>query len=215
MNLDITTIIIIITALVSIGGFSNQKIKDDLIFYPPLVTEKKQWYRFFSSGLIHADWMHLIFNMISLYFFGRLVESVFIILFPIAGKWLYLIMYISALVISLLPTYLKHKNDYHYASLGASGAVSAVIFAGLAVAPGSEIYVYFIKMPGFVFAPLYLILSVVMERKCGDNINHSAHIWGSIYGLVFISIAAYSAGVDLAANFVESVKEYFRIKGWM
>ena len=215
MNLDITTIIIIITALVSIGGFSNQKIIGDLIFYPPAVTERKQWYRFFTCGLIHADWMHLIFNMISLYFFGRVVEDAFTALFPEAGKWLYLIMYISALLVSLLPTYLKHKNDYNYASLGASGAVSAVVFAGLAVAPASEIYVYFIRMPGFVFAPLYLILSVVMERKGGDNINHSAHIWGSLYGLAFIFITAYSAGVDLAGYFVESVKDYFRVRGWI
>ena len=214
MRLDITTIIIIITALISIGGFSSPKIVDDLIFYPPAVSQKKQWYRFFSCGLIHADFMHLLFNMISLYFFGRVVEDAFKIFFPEQGKWLYLIMYVSALMVSLLPTYFKHKENYQYRSLGASGAVSAVVFAGLAVAPASDIYVYFIRMPGFIFAPLYLILSILLARKGGDNINHSAHIWGSIYGLIFIIVAGRIAGFDLISFFIQSVKGYMQAKGW-
>jgi membrane associated rhomboid family serine protease len=123
-------------------------------------------------------------------------------------------MYISALMISLLPTYFKHRNDEYYRSLGASGAVSAVIFAGLAVAPDSEVYVYFIRMPGFIFAPLYLVLSIILEKKAKDNINHSAHIWGSIYGLAFILIAAYAAGFDLVSYFVDAVGSYMRAKGW-
>src|SRR5215211_4136758 len=131
MQLDITTIIIIITVLVSIGGFSNQKIIDDLIFYPPAITKQNQWYRFFTCGLIHADWGHLFFNMLSLYFFGIGVENAFAELFGVYGNWLYLALYISALLISLLPTFSKNRNNYSYRSLGASGAVSAVIFAGL------------------------------------------------------------------------------------
>src|SRR3982750_878731 len=123
MQFDTTIIIIIITALVSIGGFSKQKIINDLIFYPPAVTRNGQWYRFFSCGLIHADWQHLIFNMISMYFFGSTVEDAFKALFPQAGTWIYLAMYISALIVSLLPTYFKHRNDEYYRSLGASGAV--------------------------------------------------------------------------------------------
>jgi membrane associated rhomboid family serine protease len=215
MQFNITTIIIIITVLVSIGGFSNQKILNDLIFYPPAVTRHRQWYRFFSCGLIHADWGHLFFNMLSLYFFGGAVEEAFTLLFPQSGKAIYLAMYISALLVSLLPTYFKHKNDEYYRSLGASGAVSAVVFAGLAVAPDSDIYVYFIKMPGFVFAPLYLVLSIVLERKAKDNVNHSAHIWGSLYGLAFILISAYIAGFDLVSYFIDSVSGYIRAKGWI
>lgn len=214
MQLDITIIIIIVTTLVSIGGFTNHKIMEDLIFYPPAVTTKKQWYRFITCGLIHADFAHLLFNMISLYFFGRAVEDAFTLFFQEQGKWLYLSMYISALFISLLPTYLQHKNDENYRSLGASGAVSAVVFAGLAVAPDSDIYIYFIRMPGFIFAPLYLILSIILAKKAKDNVNHSAHIWGSLYGLVFILISAYSAGFDLVAYFIEAVKGYMRAKGW-
>src|SRR5215213_5868254 len=115
MQLNITTIIIIITALISIGGFSNPKIIDDLIFYPPAVSRRNQWYRFFSCGLIHADVGHLIFNMLALYFFGKNVEIIFITLLgKQAGILVYLLLYISALAVSLLPTYLKHKENYHY-----------------------------------------------------------------------------------------------------
>ena len=129
MQLDITTIIIIITALISIGGFSNQKIIDDLIFYPPAVSQKNQWYRFITCGLIHADAGHLIFNMLSLYLFGRFVEEKFIEIFAQNGKLIYLLMYITSFFVCLLPTYFKNKHNYQYRSLGASGALSAVVFA--------------------------------------------------------------------------------------
>ena len=210
MELSITIIIIIITVLVSIGGFSNQKIINDLIFYPPAVSQQNQWYRFFSCGLIHADVGHLIFNMLSFYFFGRFVEGAFVQFFPESGKWLYLVMYVSALFISLYPTYLKHKDNYSYRSLGASGAVSAVIFAGLIIAPTEKIYLFFIPIgiPGFIFAPLYLLLTAYMDRKGGDGINHSAHLWGALYGVVFIVIAGYAAGYDIVTYFISSVKQY-------
>ena len=217
MQLDITTIIIIITALVSIGGFSNQKIIDDLIFYPPAVSQKKQWYRFITCGLIHADAGHLIFNMLSLYFFGRSVEKVFISLFDQNGKWLYLIMYASALLICLLPTYFKHKNDYYYRSLGASGAVSAVIFAGLTLFPGMEVMLFFIPIPipGFVFGPLYLLISAWLDRRGGGNINHSAHFWGALYGVLFIAVAGRMIGFDVIENFKTGIKMYLQAKGWL
>jgi membrane associated rhomboid family serine protease len=216
MHLDITTIIIIITALVSIGGFSNQKIIDDLIFYPPAVSQRNQWYRFFSCGLIHADVAHLIFNMISLYLFGRFVEESFMKIFGENGKWIYLLMYISALFISLLPTYFKHKNNYNYRSLGASGAVSTVVFAGLMVAPGVEVGLFFIPpiIPGFIFGPLYLLITAWLDKAGKDNINHSAHLWGALYGIAFIIVAEKIAGRDAITEFVEAVKYYMRAKGW-
>ena len=120
MQLSITLILIIITVLVSIVGFSNEKLMDDLIFYPPAVSQRNQWYRFFTCGFIHADFGHLLFNMISFYFFGKVVEDVFAIFFPQIGKLLYLLMYLSALMVSLLPTYFKNRNNYNYRSLGAS-----------------------------------------------------------------------------------------------
>lgn len=211
MELSITIVIVIITALVSFGGFSNPKIIDDLIFYPPAVSRQNQWYRFFSCGLIHADWGHLIFNMISLYFFGRLVEGAFRQLFPEGGPWIYLLMYVSALLVSLLPTYFKNRDNHYYRSLGASGAVSAVIFAGLVIAPTEKIYLFFIPIgiPGFIFAPLYLLITAYLDRQGGGSINHSAHLWGSLYGVLFILVAGYVAGYDLISYFIRSVGGYF------
>ncbi|HZH96220.1 MAG TPA: rhomboid family intramembrane serine protease, partial [Flavisolibacter sp.] len=139
MELSITLILVIITVIVSLTGFSNQKVIDDLIFYPPAVSRHNQWYRFFSCGLIHADYGHLIFNMLALYLFGKGVENGFVDLIGPSGRYVYLFMYVSALLISLLPTYFRNKDNYHYKSLGASGAVSAVIFAGLMLAPETEV----------------------------------------------------------------------------
>lgn len=217
MQLSITVIILIITTLVSIGGFSNHKIIDDLIFSPPLISKRGQWYRFFTCGLIHADYSHLIFNMLALYLFGRFVESSFGDIFGAVGKWYYLFMYVSALILSILPTYFKHLNDYYYRSLGASGAVSAVIFAGLMIAPETEVYIFFIPIPipGFIFAPLYLLISALMERKGGGNINHSAHIWGAIYGLLFIIIAGRMVGYDAITEGITRIRYYMQAKGWL
>jgi membrane associated rhomboid family serine protease len=216
MQLDITTIIIIITALVSIGGFSNQKIIADLIFYPPAVTRHNQWYRFFTCGLIHADVGHLIFNMLSLYLFGRFVEDTFTQIFAENGKWLYLLMYVTSLFVCLLPTYFKNRNNSQYRSLGASGAVSAVVFAGLMVAPYVEVGFFIIPpiIPGFIFGPLYLLITAWLDRKGGGNINHSAHLWGALYGVLFIIVAGRMVGYDAIQAFTEGVRLYLQTKGW-
>ncbi len=216
MQLSITISIIIITVLVSIGAFNNPKTMDDLIFYPPAVSKRGQWYRFFTCGLIHADWGHLFFNMLSLYLFGRFVEQGFGQLFGPIGKWLYLLMYISALAVSILPTYNKNKDNYYYRSLGASGAVSAVVFAGLMLVPTLSLFIFFIPIPipGFIFAPLYLLLSAMMDRKGLGNINHSAHIWGSLYGLAFIIVASYAIGYPIVQSAIEEIMGYIQSKGW-
>lgn len=211
MQLSITLIIIIITVLVSIGGFNNRKIIDDLIFYGPAVSRNNQVYRFFSCGLIHADWAHLIFNMISLYFLGPFVERGFEQLLGTAGRWVYLLMYVAALTASILPTYFKNKDNYYYRSLGASGAVSAVIFAGLMLVPTLPLYIFFIPIPipGFIFGPAYLLISAYMDKKGGDNINHSAHIWGALFGLAFVIVVCYSVGYPVIQAAIEQIGNYF------
>ena len=216
MILSITLILVIITALVSISGFSRPKVIEDLIFYPPAVTHHNQWYRFFSCGLIHADWGHLIFNMLALYLFGKGVEEAFVDLIGSSGRYVYLLMYVSALLISLLPTYFKNKENYNYRSLGASGAVSAVIFAGLMLAPETEVFIFFIPIPipGFIFAPLYLLISAIMDRKGNTNINHSAHIWGAVYGLAFIIIMGRLIDYNVVSAGLERIQAYMRFKGW-
>lgn len=211
MQFSYTLIIIIITALVSVGGFNNRKIIDDLIFYGPAVSRQGQVYRFFSCGLIHADWSHLIFNMLSLYFLGPYVEQGFEALFGSMGRWIFVLLYVSALAVSLLPTYNKHKDNYYYRSLGASGAVSAVIFAGLMLVPTMELYIFFIPIPipGFIFGPLYLLISAYMDRQGGDNINHSAHIWGALYGLAFVIMSSYAVGYPVVQNAIDQIGGYF------
>lgn len=217
MQLDITTIIIIITALISIGGFSNQKIIDDLIFYPPAISQRNQWYRFITCGLIHADVGHLIFNMLSLYLFGRFVEEKFIEIFAQNGKLIYLLMYVTSLVVCLLPTYFKNKDNYQYRSLGASGAVSAVVFAGLMIAPYVQVGFFLIPpiIPGFIFGPLYLLITAWLDKRGGGNINHSAHLWGALYGLLFIIVAGRMVGYDAIEEFKTGVQLYLQSKGWL
>jgi membrane associated rhomboid family serine protease len=212
MELSITLIIIIVTTLVSISGFSSHKIIDDLIFYPPAVTQQKQWWRFFTCGLIHADFGHLILNMYALYIFGVHVEKAFINIFGQYGNLAYLLMYVSALIVCLLPTYRKHKNNYYYRSLGASGAVSAVIFCFILLYPLQKLGLIFfpIMIPGFIFGTIYLIFSSILERRSGDNINHSAHIWGALYGVVFLIVASNFFSVyPVLQTFVQEVR------GWL
>jgi membrane associated rhomboid family serine protease len=188
--ITITLAIVALTCVISFTAFSNEKVINDLIFYPPAISNNNQWYRFVTCGFIHADIMHLAFNMYSFYLFGDMVERAFEAIFGGAGKVLYLILYIAALAICLVPTYLQHKDNYHYRSLGASGAVSAVIFVGIFLNPtmGLGIFPLPFHIPGFIFGPLYLLLSAYMAKKGHGNINHSAHIWGAIFGIVFLII---------------------------
>ena len=219
MELSITLIIIIITSVISIGAFNNNRLMNDLIFYPPSIN-RGQWYRFFSCGLIHADWPHLIFNMLALYLFGigRVntpygpvnmgVEYAFIEIFGDSGKWLYLLMYVLALAVCLLPVYFKNRDNYHYRSLGASGAVSAVIFAHIILRPTSGMGLFFIPVfvASFIFGILYLILSSWMDRRGGGNINHSAHIFGALFGIIFLVVACQIVDFPVIQSFVEQIK---------
>ena len=209
----ITISIVLLTSVISFTAFSNEKVMDDLIFYPPAITNRNQWYRFITCGLIHADFLHLAFNMYSFYLFGDIVEKSFFTIFGEQGKLVYLILYITALIVSLLPTYVGHQNDYHYRSLGASGAVSAIIFAGIFLYPtlGMGIFPIPFHIPGFIFGPLYLAISYYLANKGQGNINHSAHIWGAIYGIVFLFITSrFMSEYDLLNNFINQVGNYLR-----
>jgi membrane associated rhomboid family serine protease len=195
-------------------AFSNHQLMDKLIFYPPDIAQRKQWYRFFTNGLIHADIGHLAFNMISLYFFGDYVNSAYSGIFGNVGNALYLLMYITALAVCLIPTYISNKDNYYYRSLGASGAVSAVIFTGILVNPATEIQMFFIPIgiPGFVFGPLYLIISAYWSKRGGSHINHSAHLWGALYGIALLIVLSFAlhTGFNPFTNFVQSVQDYFQ-----
>ena len=182
MEFTITIAIIIITAIISFTAFNNEKITNDLIFWPPMIKEKHQYYRFITSGFIHADIAHLAFNMITLYFFGRAMEVFFI---AKIGKVGFLLFYIAGIIVSEIPSYIKHRNNYQYRSLGASGAVTAVLFSFILLAPWQTLYVFFLPVPAIIFAALYVGYSIYMDRKGGDNVNHSAHLWGAVWGIAF------------------------------
>src|SRR5690349_20960068 len=209
--MNVTIIIVIITCIVSFIGFSNQQVIDELIFNPPAIYYRKEWYRFFTCGLIHADIMHLAFNMFSFYVFGRLVENTFLQIFGGKGYILYALMYVAALLACLIPTYSQHKENYAYRSLGASGAVSAVIFAGIMLYPTQGISLMFIpiSIPGFVFGPVYLLITAYLSRRGGSYINHSAHLWGALFGIAFLIVTALAlTNFNPITWFVNQVRSY-------
>lgn len=184
MNFSLTLVIVAITVLVSWRAFNDRALLDRLILWPPAVERNKQYDRLLTHGFIHADWMHLLFNMITLWSFGTAVERVF-------SEWItpvgYVLFYLSAIVIAILPTYLRHRKDANYRSLGASGGVSAVLFSFILFDPWSKLIIFPIPVPipAFLFALLYVGYSIWMDRRGGDNVNHSAHLWGAAYGISF------------------------------
>lgn len=183
----LTILIIILTAITSILAFNNPQLFYKLKFNAFLIHHNKQWYRFFSYSLIHADWMHLLVNMFVLWSFGRIVEVSFLSNFSEQGYLYYALLFIGGVAFSTLPSYGKHKNNDFYNAVGASGAVSAVLFSSILVYPqGSIVFIFFpVPLPSWVFGILYLVYSAYMSKKGNDNIGHDAHFWGAIFGLVF------------------------------
>ena len=177
-----TFIIIAITCLVSIIAFNNTELIRQLILWPPALTRDRQYYRLVSYGLIHADPQHLLFNMLTLYFFGRAMEGLYN---QYLGPFGFAVFYLGGLIVSILPTYLRNRDNSSYRSLGASGAVSAVLFAFILIQPWATILVFFFPLPAILYAVLYIVYTFYMDRQRVDNINHSAHLWGAAYGVVF------------------------------
>jgi membrane associated rhomboid family serine protease len=175
-------IILAATCIVSFMAFNNRRMIDDLILWPPAIERKKEYYRLVTYGLIHADGMHLLFNMMTLFFFGRIMEPFYNDALGVFGFGLF---YLGGLLISILPTYLKNRHNNSYRSLGASGAVSAVLFGYVLLSPWSRIIVWFLPVPAIIYAVLYVGYSIYMDQRGQGNINHSAHLWGAAYGVVF------------------------------
>ncbi|MDD3321047.1 MAG: rhomboid family intramembrane serine protease [Paludibacter sp.] len=205
----VTIIIIAVTAFISYSAFNNGSLVEKYIFYPPAI-KNKQWYRFISYGFLHADWSHLIFNMFALYLFGSEIEKVFKEVFgDQAGIVLYLMLYILALIFSILPTYFKEKNNSQYRSLGASGAVSAIVFAYILVYPMNFMGIMFIPvfLPAFIFGIIYIITSIYLDRNHTGNINHSAHVMGGIFGIVFMFVTFKSiVDINIFAWFIDNIQ---------
>ncbi|WP_236705086.1 rhomboid family intramembrane serine protease [Hymenobacter sp. AT01-02] len=181
-------------------AWSSQELMDSWILNPNQIRRRNEWYRFITSGFLHADFGHLLFNMLAFYSFSQIVETIFVSVFgPTNGLLYFLLLYLGGIVVSDIPTYLRHRTDPDYRSLGASGGVASVVFAAILFNPTSKIGVFPLPpqlgIPGFIFGFLYLAYSYYMGRRRGDNINHDAHFYGALYGIVVTLILIPKAGV--------------------
>jgi membrane associated rhomboid family serine protease len=202
----VTYIIIAITAITSFLAFSNHNLSEKLLFSPYMISHHGQGYRFFTHALVHGDWMHLLVNMFVLLSFGQAVETYFTMFFGIKGAYLFILLYSGGIVLSSTPSYAKYKSDQFYRAVGASGAVSAVVFASILIQPLSPIRFAFlpVDIPAFIFGAMYLGYSAYMSRKGTDNIGHDAHFWGAVFGIIFTGIlkpALFSGFINQIGNF--------------
>ncbi len=156
--------------------------------WPYYVKRNHEYHRFITSGFLHADIPHLFFNMFTLYFFGRNIEWILSNL-ELGGPIAFAMLYTGALVLSDIPTYLKYKDNIHYRSLGASGAVSAIVFATILFSPWDSIYLFgAIRISATLYAILFIWYCIYMGKQNKDNINHDAHLWGALFGLSFTTL---------------------------
>ena len=188
MDINITLIIILITSGISFMAWNNKALYDKLIFNPYSIFHRNQWYRLFSSALLHADIPHLVINMFVLYSFGSFIEQVYQVYIP-GGKAIYVAMYILSIAGANIKTLYENKNNVWYNAVGASGAVSAVVFAFVLFAPVEKILFFgIIPIPAFLYGLLYLVYSQYMAKKGSDNIGHDAHFYGAVFGFVFTGL---------------------------
>jgi membrane associated rhomboid family serine protease len=203
--MTITNIIIGITVLISLLAMSRQKLMHNLMMNPYRIKRNNEYYRFLTSGFIHIDHMHLLFNMFSFYFFGTVMETIFNRVFDAAGSLYFIALYLLAIIVSDLTTYFKQKDNPHYNSLGASGGVAAVIFAFIIFEPLEKICFFIaICMRGFIAGILFIAFSYYQGRKSNSAINHEAHLYGALFGLLFC-IVTYPASI---ANFIEKIRSW-------
>ena len=182
MSLSGNLIIIALTCLISWIGFKDRSFLDRWLLNPYQARRRKRLAPYLSYGFVHADFTHLLFNMITLFFFGRAMEGFFA---PHFGGFGYYVFYLGGIVVSVLPSALPNRNNPNYATLGASGAVSAVLFAYILLQPLSLLFIYFVPVPAILYAIGYVAYSIYLDKRGGDNINHSAHLWGAAYGVLF------------------------------
>ncbi|MES2734392.1 MAG: rhomboid family intramembrane serine protease [Bacteroidota bacterium] len=194
-----TVIIIILNVVASLYAWNNQSVMQKWMMNPYSIDNRQEYWRFITSGFIHNDYTHLFFNMFTLFFFGGIVES------EIGGN-LFVILFILGIIISDIPTYLKNRKNQYYNSLGASGGVSSVLFASILFNPMNGIRIFPIpfEMKAFIFGFLYLFYSYYQAKRGGDNINHDAHFYGAVFGVVFSILAVPGA----FAHFISEVSRW-------
>jgi membrane associated rhomboid family serine protease len=199
--MSITLLIVLITAGLSMYAWQKDGLLYKLVLNPYQVQKKHEYYRFITSGFVHADYIHLIFNMLSFLSFGFAVEHLYNQTYGAYGSVLFLFLYLTGIIISDIPSYLKNRHHTRYNSLGASGGVSTIIFASVISYPLEGVGVIIFVLPGFLFAVLYLSYCAYLAKNSGDNINHDAHLYGGLYGVV----ASLILDPSLAFSFVKAI----------
>lgn len=186
-NMSVTLLLILTNVVISLMAFRDRLLFSKLLFRPYFIRKDREYYRFLSSGFIHADYMHLAINMYVLYIFGGGVEEYFLQIKGESGRIIYLLFYLLAVVVSSVPSFEMRKHDVSYSSVGASGATSAIVFSSIIFAPWNKIYLMFIPIgiPAFIFGFIYLIYSYYMSKKGQDNIAHDVHFFGALFGVIF------------------------------
>jgi membrane associated rhomboid family serine protease len=201
----ITTIILIVTGLVSWQAFNNSSLYEKMLFNPYSVKHRKQYYRILSHTLVHADIMHLALNMLVFYSFGRIMEVYLAVKYgPSAGTLLFILLYVVGAATAAIPAMRKHADNYGYNAVGASGAVSAVMMSYMILFPLAEIAFFFIPMKAFIGVIVFFLFEHFMNRSGKTNIAHDAHIWGALFGILFIFLLEPQSLV----HFFAQVREY-------
>ncbi len=185
--MSVTTVLCILIALVSIGAFNKPDWIEKLKHWPYVVYRHKQYYRWLTSGFVHGGWLHLLINLFIFWQFGEVVEHIYVqMMGPFAGHVAYALLFLLGVIVSDLPSYAKHKNNPYFASIGASGAVSAILFSYILFLPWQMLYLYgIIPIPGIIAGIGYLWYESYMSKKEGTGINHNAHFFGAVFGVVF------------------------------
>lgn len=198
--MSINILLIISIGIVSYISFNNQKLFNKLLFSPYVVIREKEWFRFLTAGWVHGGFLHLAINLFVLFGFGLVLENYIVSWYGEIGRVYYLLLFLVSVIVAHIPTYLKEKDNYAYASVGASGGVSGVLFATILLEPLQNLYLFgIIPIPGIVFGVLYLIYTQRMAGQNRDNINHDAHFFGAIagiVGLVLINPSVVSIFID-------------------
>jgi membrane associated rhomboid family serine protease len=185
--MTLTLVLVILTSLISYQAFQNPELLFKLKHTPAREVGAKEYYRMLSSGFVHGSWMHLIINMFVFYQFGEYVEYQFIFYFgEVMGRMNYLLLYLLAIIFGDIPTLIKHRNNPAFSSVGASGAVSAIVFVYVLFQPWSLLLLFFIiPIPAIIAAVLYLVYSSWASKRGQDMIDHDAHLYGALFGFLF------------------------------
>ena len=209
--MSITLIIIIVTVVITLLANNNQDLYTKLLFNPYQVTQRNEWYRLISHAFIHDrnNILHLIFNMYVLYSFGTEVEKFLVYSLGSKAILYFLFIYIGGIIAATIPSIIKHKDDYGYNSVGASGAVSAVLFSAITFMPltgGIGIIFLPFSIPPLLFGILYIAYEIYMDKRGGTNIAHDAHIGGALFGFLFTLLFVPGA----FTNFISQILTYFQ-----